>query len=69
MLAAVERFPGHLNQFARQVTFLPTYQPNVGYVLLQLRAPDAYKASPTTATSGKHCLKSPVALRRISFQT
>jgi hypothetical protein len=44
MLAAVERFPDHPSQFTRQVTFLPSFQPNVGYVLLQLRAPDSFRA-------------------------
>lgn len=46
MLTAIERFPDHQNQFSRQVTFLPSYQPNVGYVLLQIRVPDDYKAQP-----------------------
>ena len=43
MLAAVERFPAGVT-FGRQVTFLPSFEPNVGYVLLQLRAPDAFRA-------------------------
>ena len=30
----------------RQVTFLPSFLPNVGYVLLQFRVPDAYRAEP-----------------------
>jgi len=46
MLSAVERFPEHSSQFTRQVTFLPSFLPNVGYVLLQLRAPDAFRAEP-----------------------
>lgn len=45
MLAAVERFPDN-GPFARQVTFLPSFEPNVGYVLLQLRAPDAFRSEP-----------------------
>lgn len=45
MLAAVERFPD-TGPFARQVTFLPSFQPKLGYVLLQLRAPDAFRAEP-----------------------
>ncbi|QQO18200.1 SEC-C domain-containing protein [Bradyrhizobium diazoefficiens] len=45
MLTAVQRFPD-AGPFSRQVTFLPSYQPNVAYVLLQLRAPDAYRAEP-----------------------
>ena len=45
MLAAVKRFPDN-GQFARQVTFLPSFKPNVGYVLLQLRAPDAFRSEP-----------------------
>ena len=44
MKAAVMRFPDHVNQFTRQVTFLPSFEPNVGYVLLQLRVPDSYKS-------------------------
>ena len=46
MLDAVERFPDRPSQFTRQVTFVPSYLPNVGYVLFQLRAPDAYRAEP-----------------------
>lgn len=45
MLAAVERFPD-TGPFTRQVTFLPSFAPNVGYVLLQLRAPDAFRSEP-----------------------
>ncbi len=46
MLTAVERFPDHPSASTRQVTFLPSWQPNVGYVLLQLRVPDRYRAKP-----------------------
>jgi SEC-C motif len=46
MLSAVERFPDHPSEFTRQVTFLPSYVPNVGYVLLQLRAPEAFRKEP-----------------------
>lgn len=46
MLTAVERFPDRPSQFTRQVTFLPSYQPNVAYVLFQLRAPEDFKAQP-----------------------
>jgi hypothetical protein len=45
MLTAVERFPD-TGPFARQVTFLPSFEPNVGYVLLQLRAPVAFRSEP-----------------------
>lgn len=45
MLAAVEGFPDTVS-FGRQVTFLPSFEPNVGYVLLQLRAPEALRAEP-----------------------
>ena len=45
MLTAVERFPD-TGTFVRQVTFLPSFEPNVGYVLLQLRAPDGFRAEP-----------------------
>ena len=45
MLTAVERFPD-TGPFARQVTFLPSFEPNVGYVLLQLRVPDLVRAEP-----------------------
>lgn len=45
MLTAVERFPDS-GTFVRQVTFLPSFEPNVGYVFLQLRAPDAFRAEP-----------------------
>ena len=45
MLSAVERFPD-TGSFTRQVTFLPSFEPNVGYVLLQLRAPEEFRATP-----------------------
>ena len=45
MLSAVKRFPDS-GPFSRQVTFLPSYQPNVAYVLLQLRAADAFRVAP-----------------------
>lgn len=44
LLSAVERFPDIPGEFSRQVTFVPSFHENVGYVLLQLRAPDAFKA-------------------------
>ena len=46
MLGAVERFPDRPDEFTRQVTFLPCYIPSVGYVLLQLRAPEALRKEP-----------------------
>ena len=45
MLTAVERFPEE-GTFVRQVTFLPSFVPNVGYVLLQLRAPESFRGEP-----------------------
>lgn len=45
MLTAVERFPD-TGPFARQVTLLPSFEPNVGYILLQLRVPDAFRSEP-----------------------
>lgn len=45
MLSAVERFPD-TGTFSRQVTFLPSFQPNIAYVLLQLRTPDTFRAEP-----------------------
>lgn len=44
MLAAVDRFPD-TGSFTRQVTFLPSCQPNVGYVLLQLRVPEKFRSA------------------------
>jgi hypothetical protein len=44
MLTAVDRFPD-TGSFTRQVTFLPSFEPNVGYVLLQLRVPDDFRAA------------------------
>jgi len=46
LLTAIQRFPDHTSQFARQFTFIPSFQPNVGYVFFQLRAPDAFRAEP-----------------------
>lgn len=45
MLSAVERFPD-TGLFMRQVTFLPSFEPNVGYVLLQLRVPEEFRTTP-----------------------
>jgi len=45
MLTAVDRFPD-TGSFTRQVTFLPSFEPNVGYVLLQLRVPEEFRAEP-----------------------
>lgn len=45
LLSAVERFPDQPNQFTRQVTFLPSFQNNVGYVFLQLRTSDSTKSA------------------------
>lgn len=44
MLTAVDRFPD-TGSFTRQVTFLPSCEPNVGYVLLQLRVPEEFRAA------------------------
>lgn len=43
---AVVSFPDHAGQFTRQVTFIPSFEPNVGYVFFQLRAPDHFRAEP-----------------------
>lgn len=45
LLSAVNRFPD-TGSFTRQVTFLPSFQPNVGYVLLQLRVPEEFRTAP-----------------------
>lgn len=45
MLSAVERFPRDDGDY-RQVTWIPSFQPNVAYVFLQLRAPAEVKAHP-----------------------
>ncbi|CAL8475589.1 YecA family protein [Caballeronia sp. S22] len=44
MLTAVERFPD-AGSFTRQVTFLPSFTPNFGYVLLQLRVPEEIRTT------------------------
>lgn len=45
MLSAVQRFPNS-GPFTRQVTFLPSFETNVGYVLLQLRVPEPLRSDP-----------------------
>jgi hypothetical protein len=45
MLRTVEAFPDLPGQFTRQVTFLPSFYPNVGYVFLQFRAPEEFRAA------------------------
>ncbi|HSC41943.1 MAG TPA: SEC-C metal-binding domain-containing protein [Candidatus Binatia bacterium] len=44
MRQTVMTFPDHPGQFTRQVTFLPSYLPNVGYVFFQLRTPENFRA-------------------------
>lgn len=44
MLTAVNRFPDS-GSFMRQVTFLPSFEPDVGYVLLQLRVSEEFRAA------------------------
>lgn len=44
MLTAVERFPD-TGSFTRQVTLLSSFEPNVGYVFLQLRVPEEFRAT------------------------
>lgn len=46
MLTATERFPDQPSGMTRQVTFLPSFHEDVGYVLLQLRMPEALRAAP-----------------------
>lgn len=41
---AVVGFPDHSEKLTRQVTFLPSYVPDVGYVFFQLRVPEAYRS-------------------------
>ena len=43
---AVTNFPDQPEQFTRQVTFLPSYRADVGYVFFQLRVPAAYREEP-----------------------
>lgn len=43
---AVLNFPDHPGQFTRQVTFLPSHFPDVGYVFFQLRVPADYREHP-----------------------
>ena len=45
MLAAVEQFPD-IGPFARKVTYLPSFEENVAYVLLQLRVPEPLRSAP-----------------------
>ena len=42
----VQGFPDHAGQLTRQVTFIPSFEPNVGYVFFQLRAPDNFRQEP-----------------------
>lgn len=45
MLTAVEQFPD-IGPFARKVTYLPSFEKNVAYVLLQLRIPEPLRSAP-----------------------
>jgi hypothetical protein len=45
MFTAAERFPD-AGSFSRQVTFLPSFEVNFAYVLLQLRAPTRVASQP-----------------------
>jgi hypothetical protein len=42
IMQAVSNFPDHPEQMTRQVTYLPSHIPDVGYVFFQLRVPKAY---------------------------
>jgi hypothetical protein len=42
----VMSFPDQPGQFTRQVTFLPSYRPDIGYVFFQLRVSEAYRMQP-----------------------
>lgn len=46
MLGAVKRFPDRPNELTRQVTFLPSFHDDVGYVLLQTRLPERLRNEP-----------------------
>ena len=46
MLKTVERFPDHKGKLTRQVTFLPSFYDQTGYVLLQLRVSDELRNEP-----------------------
>lgn len=43
MLNAISKFPDYPDRITRHVAFLPSFQPNTGYVFLQLRTPESYK--------------------------
>ena len=45
MLTAVEQFPD-TESFARQITFIPSFEKNVAYILLQLRVPEPLRSDP-----------------------
>ena len=42
----IMNFPDDPDQFTRQVTFLPSHLPDVGYVFFQLRVSEAYRKQP-----------------------
>ena len=42
----IMNFPDDPGQFTRQVTFLPSHLPDVGYVFFQLRVSEAYRKQP-----------------------
>ena len=67
MLSAVQGFPDSPDQFMRQVTFLPSFLPNVGYVLLQVKPPDAFRTAPDHREKRRALLEIACAAARNRF--
>lgn len=67
MLGAVERFPDHKNGLTRQVTFLPSFHDDVGYVLLQLRLNKELRSSPDFRVTRQFLLEIACAAAKNKF--
>lgn len=53
----IMNFPDDPGQFTRQVTFLPSHLPDVGYVFFQLRVSEAYRKQPDYLDKRRTLLK------------
>jgi hypothetical protein len=57
MLGAVHNFSDKPNAFIRRVTYIPSFIADVGYVFLQVRIPEKYKADPELRTKRQTMLE------------
>lgn len=67
LLTAVERFTDDPTEFSRQVTYMPSFQANVGYVLLQVHAPDSFTSRPDYRQARQSLLEIACGAAKLKF--